>query len=70
MRRRLSIPETTVTKGIVAGICTYETVAILSGFVPNVPTLPTITVLNRRHPVIGVALVGALALHFWTPAPI
>lgn len=68
--RRVHIPETPTTKAIVAGICSYETAAIVSSFVPSVPTLPTITALNRRHPVIGVVLVGALALHFWTPAPI
>ena len=61
---RPGIPENRATKAILAGICTYETAAIITGRVP------TITTLNRRHPVIGVVLVGALALHFWTPAPI
>lgn len=61
---RPSIPETPTTKAIVAALCAYECAAITTGRVP------TITTLNRRHPVIGVALVGALALHFWTPAPI
>ena len=65
-----TIPETPAVKAVVAGLCAYETTAILSGFVPNVPTLPTITALNSRYPVVGVVLVGALALHFWTPAPI
>ena len=67
---RPTIPETPLTKGVVAGICAYETTAIISGFVPAVPTLPTITALNHRCPVVGAVLVGALALHFWTPAPI
>ena len=62
--RRVHIPENRTTKAVVAALCAYETTAILTGRVP------TITTLNRRHPVIGVALVGALALHFWTPAPI
>ena len=62
--RRDHIPETPVTEAIVAALCAYETTAILTGRVP------TITTLNRRHPVVGVVLVGALALHFWTPAPI
>lgn len=64
MRRRLSIPETPAVKAVVAALCTYEALAICTGRVP------TITTLNRRYPLIGVALVGALALHFWTPAPI
>lgn len=58
------IPETPLTKAVVAGLCVYEATAICTGRVP------TITTLNRRHPAIGVALVVALALHFWTPAPI
>ena len=62
--RRVQLPENRTTKAVVAGLCTYEATAILTGRVP------TITTLNRRHPVIGVVLVGALALHFWTPAPI
>ena len=58
------IPETPATKAIVAALCTYEAVAITTGRVP------TITALDRRWPAVGVVLVGALALHFWTPAPI
>lgn len=64
MRRRLVIPETPLTKALVAGICAYETAAIVTGRVP------TITALNHRWPAVGAVLVGALALHFWTPAPI
>lgn len=56
---RLVIPETPLTKGVVAALCAYETAAICTGRVP------TITALNHRWPVVGVALVGALALHFW-----
>lgn len=62
--RHLVIPETPITKAIVAGLCTYEVAAITTGRVP------TITALNRRWPIVGAALVGALALHFWTPTPI
>lgn len=62
--RRVHIPETPATKAVVAALCAWEVAAICTGRVP------TITALNRRHPAIGVALVGALALHFWTPAPI
>ena len=61
---RPTIPETPLTKALVATLCAYETAAICTGRVP------TITALNHRWPVVGVALVGALALHFWTPAPI
>lgn len=62
--KRPNIPENRATKAVVVGLCAYEAAAICTGRVP------TITTLNRRHPVIGVAIVGALALHFWTPAPI
>ncbi|GAW54760.1 hypothetical protein [Nocardioides sp. PD653] len=61
---RPTIPETPLTKAVVAGLCAYEVAAITTGRVP------TITTLNRRHPVIGIGIVIALALHFWTPAPI
>lgn len=57
------IPETPTTKALVAALCGYECAAILTGRVP------TITALNRRWPALGVALVGALAVHFWAPAP-
>ena len=62
--RRPYIPENRATKAVVAGLCAWEIAAITTGRVP------TITTLNRRHPTVGVVLVGALALHFWTPAPI
>lgn len=62
--RAPSIPENRTTKAVVAGICAYECAAIVTHRVP------TITTLNRRWPAVGVVLVGALALHFWTPAPI
>ena len=65
-----TIPETPAVKAVIAGLCAYETVAIISGFVPHVPTLPTITALDDRYPIIGTGIVVALALHFWTPAPI
>ena len=56
-----TIPETSTTKALVATLCTWEVAAIISGRVP------TITALHRRWPVVGVALVGALAVHFWAP---
>ena len=61
MRARLTIPENRATKACVAALCAYETAAIVSGRVP------TITALNHRWPAVGAVLVGALALHFWTP---
>lgn len=65
--RRLTIPETPIVKAGVAGLCAYETTAIISGLVPSLPTLPTITALHHRWPVIGAAIVVVLAVHFWTP---
>ena len=58
-----SIPETNATKALVSVLCAYEVTAIVSGRVP------TITALHRRWPAIGVALVGALVVHFWVPTP-
>lgn len=52
------IPETPATKALVALLCSYEVVAIVSGRVP------TITAYHRRWPVVGAALLGALAVHF------
>lgn len=65
MIRRVVIPETPTTKALVAAVCTYETVAILTG------RFPTITTLSHRHPIVGAAIVLALAIHFLptTPAP-
>lgn len=60
--RAPTIPETPATKAVVVGLCAWEVVAITTGRVP------TITTLNRRWPAVGVVLVGALVLHFWTPA--
>ncbi len=59
--RRVSIPETRNTKALVVALCTYETAAITTGRVP------TLTALHRRWPVVGLALVGALVVHFWAP---
>lgn len=64
-----AIPESPAVKAVVAGFCTYETTAILSGFMPAAPTLPTITALHRRWPVVGAVIVLALVIHFWVPAP-
>lgn len=61
---RVHVPETPLTKGIVAALCTYEAVAITTGRVP------TITALNRRWPAVGAVLVTALAVHFWAPVPV
>ena len=58
-----TIPETGTTKALVAALCTYETYAIATGRVP------TITAINRRWPVVGMAIVGALAVHFFVPVP-
>ena len=49
---------------VVAGLCAYEVVAIVSGRAKNVPELPTLTALGRRHPSLKWALSGALAHHF------
>jgi hypothetical protein len=59
-----AIPETPVTKAVVAALCTYEVAAIGSG-----GRLPTITALDKRWRFIGAAIVGALAIHFWAPTP-
>lgn len=58
---RVVIPETPATKALVAALCAYEVAAIATG------RIPTITALNRRFPLIGAALLGALAIHFYTP---
>jgi hypothetical protein len=60
---RLHVPETRETKALVVAFCSYEVAAVTTGL------LPTITALTRRWPLLGVALVGALAVHFWAPTP-
>lgn len=55
---RAAIPETPLTKTLVAGLCAYEVAAITTSAVP------TITALNRRWPVLGAAIVVALGIHF------
>lgn len=60
---RVAIPETRETKALVVAICAYEIVAVTTG------RLPTVTALTGRWPALGVAIVGALAVHFWTPDP-
>ena len=57
------LPETRETKAVVALLCSYEALAIVSGRVP------TITALHRRWPVVGCSLLTALAVHFLPPAP-
>lgn len=57
----LRIPETPATKAAVALVCSYEVAAIATGLVP------TITALSKRWPIIGAAVVAALAVHFATP---
>ena len=57
------LPQTRQTKALVALLCGYEVVAIVSGRVP------TITAYHRRWPVVGLSLLGALAVHFMPPAP-
>jgi hypothetical protein len=51
------MPERLARAALVAG-CAYEVAAVVTGRVP------TITALNRRCPVIGVAIVVTLAWHF------
>lgn len=58
--RTPAIPETVVTKAVVAALCQYEVVAIGSG-----GRLPTITALDRRWRIIGVGIVFGLGIHFW-----
>lgn len=53
--------ESKPLRAIVAGLCAYETVAIVTG---NNKRIPTLTYLQAKHPSIGVALVAALAAHF------
>jgi hypothetical protein len=60
---RVVIPETRETKALVVVTCAYEIAAITSG------RIPTITALNIRWPVVGFVILGALAIHFWTPEP-
>lgn len=52
------VEESDAVKGVVAGLCAYETLAILTG------RAPTITAVHRRYPVVGAAIVVALAWHF------
>jgi hypothetical protein len=59
---RATIPETPLTKAVVAGLCGYEVAAIASR-----GRVPTITALSRRWPVVGAVIVTALAVHFTTP---
>lgn len=64
-----AIPETPVVKAVVAVACQYETTAIISGFVPSMPTLPTLSALDKRYRLIGIAILVGLAIHFWAPVP-
>lgn len=57
------LPETAATKALVALLCSYEVAAIVSGRVP------TITACHRRQPLVGVAVLCALAVHFLPPRP-
>jgi hypothetical protein len=52
------IEESAPMRLLVASLCTYEVVAIVTGCVP------TITALHRRRPEIGPALTAALVWHF------
>lgn len=51
----------TTQDAVCVALCGYEIVALTTRAVP------TITALDRRHPIIGGALIAALALHFWQP---
>lgn len=44
---------------VVAGVCGWEIVGLVSDRVP------TVSELVRRCPVLGVALLGGLAYHWW-----
>lgn len=59
--RHLCIPETRHTKALVVALCGYEIGAITTGRVP------TLTAMHRRWPIVGLALVSALVVHFWAP---
>ena len=45
-------------RALVVGLCSYEVAAILTRRVP------TLTALNRVHPEVGAAIIGALYWHF------
>lgn len=69
---RVAIPENRETKAIVVAVCTYEVAAIMSSLVPPAArriTIPTVTAIHRRWPVVGGAILVALAIHFFTPDP-
>lgn len=52
------LEESPALRVVVASLCAYEAVAITTR------ACPTITALHRRHPVVGVTIVAALAWHF------
>ena len=52
------INDARAMKGVTVFLCSYETFAITTGRVP------TITEMQRRHPILGIALVGVLSTHF------
>lgn len=45
---------------IVATLCSYELIAL-----PEGSPLPTISEVVSDHPVVGVAIIAALAYHWW-----
>ena len=52
------VEESTAARVVVAAACQYEVVAITTGLVP------TITSIDKRHPVIGLSIITALVWHF------
>jgi hypothetical protein len=48
---------------VVAAVCGYECAALLSG------RMPSVTSIQSRHRVIGLACVAWLAVHFWRYRP-
>lgn len=50
---------------VIFGAIAYEIAAKVSQYLPG-PTLPTITALNRREPLVGKAVVKGLQWHFRT----
>jgi hypothetical protein len=45
---------------IVAVLCTYELVAL-----PEDSPVPTISEIVEEHPAVGIAIIAALAYHWW-----
>lgn len=53
---------------VIVGICLYEVVALVTEPVPWID-LPPITELNENFWPVGIAVLGALAHHFYIEDP-